>query len=151
MAMLTRTPLHDELDRLTDRELPQLLTQLAEVEGDAADLADRAVLEHEIEQVNARMERLRARIEHRGHPQPVAMAFDGTVSSGCIVTLDFGDGNGALERYQLGPYADPTAAVPVLTPSSPLSKALIGAQAGAAVSYRTPSGQQRVVVVDVSG
>jgi transcription elongation factor GreA len=149
MAMLTRTPLHDELDRLTDRELPQLLSQLAEVDGDAADLADRGVLEHEIEQVNARMERLRVRIEHGGHPQPVAGASDGTVVSGCIVTLDFGDGD--LERYRLGNYADPTAAVPVLTPSSPLSKALIGAQTGAAISYRTPSGQQRVVVVDVSG
>jgi transcription elongation factor GreA len=60
----------------------------------------------------------------------------GRVSVGSVVDLDFGDGT---ETFVVSA-ADPQRAV--ITPGSPLGKALIGATVGARISYQVRPGQK---------
>ena len=69
------------------------------------------------------------------------------VSVGDIVTLDLGDGP---EIFLLGSVDEATDTFDVITPSSPLGKALVGARAGSSVSYRTRPGRKlsaRIIAV----
>ncbi len=63
---------------------------------------------------------------------------EGGVSVGDIVTLDLGDGP---ETFLLGSVDEATDSFDVITPSSPLGKALLGARVGSSVSYRTRPGR----------
>ncbi len=58
------------------------------------------------------------------------------VEVGDIVTVDLGDGP---EDYLLGSVEQAGDAMDVITPGSPLGRALVGAQVGATVEYRTAS------------
>ena len=57
---------------------------------------------------------------------------NGTVSIGDVVTVDFGDGP---ETYLLGSVEAAHDGLDVITPGSPLGRALQGASAGTTVSY----------------
>jgi transcription elongation factor GreA len=59
---------------------------------------------------------------------------DDAVALGDVVTLDFGDGP---ETFLLGSMDEAAEGVDVITPSSPLGQALLGARVGATVSYTT--------------
>ena len=146
MAPDTRARLNLQLAQLNDVERPALLAQLGRVEGDAADVADRVAVELELVQLSARIGRLVERLE--ADPQTAEPVAKGLVTAGRIVTLDFGDG--AHEQYLVGDYLDPTAAIPTLTSKSPLGAALLGAEAGATVTYRLPSGTKTVKVIAVA-
>jgi len=61
------------------------------------------------------------------------------VSVGDVVTLDLGDGP---ETFLLGSVDEATDSFDVITPSSPLGKALLGACPGSSVSYRTRPGRK---------
>jgi transcription elongation factor GreA len=72
----------------------------------------------------------------------------GTVGVGSVVGLDFGDGT---ETFLLSPVdaIDPEQAV--VTPDSPLGRALLGAAVGAQISYEPRPGRQvRVTVTEVA-
>ena len=146
MAPDTRARLNLQLVQLNDIERPALLAQLGRVKGDAADVADRVAVELELVQLSARIGRLVERLE--ADPQDAVLVAQGLVTAGRLVTLDFGDG--AHEQYLVGDYLDPTAAIPTLTSKSPLGAALLGAEAGASVTYRTHNGPQSVTVVAVT-
>jgi transcription elongation factor GreA len=57
---------------------------------------------------------------------------DGTVAVGSVVTVDFGDGR---EKYLFGSVDYAGAGLDVITPGSPLGRALLGAKTGSAISY----------------
>src|SRR5690242_9665588 len=61
------------------------------------------------------------------------------VSVGDIVTIGLGDGP---ETFLLGSVDEATDSFDVITPSSPLGKALLGARPGSSVSYRTRPGRK---------
>ena len=63
---------------------------------------------------------------------------EGGVSVGDVVTLDLGDGP---ETFLLGSVDEATDSFDVITPSSPLGKALLGARVGSSVAYRTRPGR----------
>jgi transcription elongation factor GreA len=63
---------------------------------------------------------------------------EGGVAVGDVVTLDLGDGP---EVFLLGSVDEATDSFDVITPSSPLGKALLGARVGSSVSYRTRLGR----------
>jgi len=60
------------------------------------------------------------------------------VSVGDMLTLDLGDGP---ETFLLGSVDEATDSFDVITPNSPLGKALLGARVGSSVSYRTRPGR----------
>jgi transcription elongation factor GreA len=69
------------------------------------------------------------------------------VSVGDMLTLDLGDGP---ETFLLGSVDEATDSFDVITPNSPLGKALVGARVGSSVSYRTRPGRKlsaRIIAV----
>ena len=61
-----------------------------------------------------------------------------------------GDSDDAAERYLIGHMEEQTgdSSVSVMSPSSPLGAALIGAKKGTTVSYKAPNGMLKVRVID---
>jgi transcription elongation factor GreA len=72
----------------------------------------------------------------------------GRVSIGSLVGLDFGDGP---ERFLVASanHGDPD--LPVVTPGSPLGRALIGAEVGARLTYQPGPGRRAEVTVTEVG
>jgi transcription elongation factor GreA len=69
------------------------------------------------------------------------------VSVGDMLTLDLGDGP---ETFLLGSVDQATDSFDVITPNSPLGKALLGSRVGSSVSYRTRPGRKlsaRIIAV----
>jgi transcription elongation factor GreA len=77
-------------------------------------------------------------------------ANDGSVSAGSIVTLRYdGDDEDDVQRYFVGSIEERRGDMPVVSPSAPLGKALLGKRAGDSVEYEAPGGSLKVTVVDV--
>ncbi len=75
---------------------------------------------------------------------------DGTVANGSIVTLRYeGDDEDETERYLIGSIEERHDDLNVVSPTSPLGVALLGAAVGDVVGYAAPNGELRVEVVAV--
>ena len=70
------------------------------------------------------------------------------VSAGCVVTIRY-DGDDDVEKYLIGSIEERREGVTVMSPGSPLGKALLGASKGDTVSYEAPGGMLQVTVVDI--
>jgi transcription elongation factor GreA len=104
--------------------------------GDVADRATNvdahvrlAVLEERIAAVE---------LELQSSRRHTVRSSDGTVAEGDIVTLDLGDGP---ETFLFGPTERATDELAVVTPGSPLGRALRGAAVGARVTYTPRPGR----------
>lgn len=76
-----------------------------------------------------------------------------TVSVGTIVTLLYdGDAEDAAERFLVGHLEEipPADDITVVSPTSPLGSALLGASPGQTVSYAAPNGNLTVKLLGVS-
>ena len=82
----------------------------------------------------------------------VEVVDDGSVVIGCTVTVLYkGDAPNQAERYLIGHMEEQPkdASVSVMSPTSPLGAALLGAKAGTSVTYDAPNGTLTVSVVHV--
>jgi transcription elongation factor GreA len=143
------TPANDlilraELADLLEVQLPALLATRGPVEGDAADVAGKAALEMEIEQLELRIARLTERLESPAPTDGDAPA--GVVTLGRSVTVDFGTGP---ETYRVDQYPDLRSTVASVTVTSPLGAALLGARSGDTVTYSSPAGPQTLTVLSI--
>jgi transcription elongation factor GreA len=68
------------------------------------------------------------------------------VRSGCIVTLTY-EGDDEEERYLIGLIEEQRDGLDVISPSSPLGTALIGAKLGETVAFAAPTGAELRVTV----
>ena len=95
------------------------------------------------------------RILHRSRIVTDAVIIDagadgGGVALGSIVTVLY-DGDDEPERLLLGSVEERADGVMIVSPGSPMGKALLGAGAGDQVEFETPAGTiETVTVVDVS-
>ena len=71
------------------------------------------------------------------------------VSAGSIVAIRYA-GDDDVERYLIGSIEERHDDLDVISPTSPLGGALIGATAGAIVSYDAPGGTLEVEVIEIS-
>lgn len=102
---------------------------------DAA-LSERAMLEARLSQIRTTLSSAVVRSS--------SATLAGMAGVGNVVTVEFEDGS--TDTFL---FADPSNKVPgyvVLSPHSPLGKALLGAAVGTKVSYETPAGTQTVVL-----
>lgn len=76
----------------------------------------------------------------------VEVVSDGRVSLGIVVELRY-EGDDDTEKYLVGSIEERQDGVEVLSPGSPLGKALIGASAGDTVSFDSPTGATLAVEV----
>jgi len=70
------------------------------------------------------------------------------VSVGDVVTLDLGDGD---ETYMVGPVEQAFAGADIVTPLSPLGRAIVGARVGETVSYQPRPGVTMSVTIRSAG
>jgi transcription elongation factor GreA len=97
---------------------------------------------------------MEGRIRHLQHilenAEIVGPPEEGVVGPGSIVTVVYeGDDESAAERYLLGHIEEQSGDLDVVSPTSPLGEALIGARSGDWVRYEAPNGELRVRVLNV--
>lgn len=137
-----RSQLERQLIELQTVERPRVLAAMASMEGkDPADQADRMTFELHLAQVDARVQRLTDLLADED-----ATGTTGAPHDDAQLVLDFGSGP---ETYRLGALAIHDG-LDVITPDSPLGRALAGAVAGQRVTWATPRGESSVSVVSVS-
>lgn len=113
--------------------------------GDAADRASNIEAIIRLEEVDARISALR---EQLSAPAAAPAASD-TVQVGSRVRVRFG-AEAEAESFLIGVLEESGGAVEVITPSSPLGRALLGARGGDEVAYRAASGASlTATLVDV--
>jgi transcription elongation factor GreA len=81
-----------------------------------------------------------------------SQAGDGTVAAGSVVTLRYdGDGDGEDETtdFFVGSIEERQGDLTVVSPGSPLGRALLGHSAGEAVEYAAPGGTLKVEIVRI--
>jgi transcription elongation factor GreA len=75
---------------------------------------------------------------------------NGEVTTGVVVGLRY-VGDDDVERYLIGSIEERQEGVSVVSPDSPLGRALMGHRQGDRVSYDAPSGSLEVEIVSVGG
>lgn len=137
-----------------ESELTDLVTERAirasepiDLRGDAADLAEFAARDMVVEQLDERIASIRGLLAEAAVPAP-RPASDGAVVEGTVVALRFGRSR-RTETFLVGHRLEAADDVEVITPTSPLGRALLGARAGDKVSYGAPLGNVDVTLVDV--
>jgi transcription elongation factor GreA len=100
--------------------------------GDAADRATNVEATIRVQLLDERIAALQTEIDESGRREHT----DGVVSVGDVVTLDLGDGP---EDYLVGS-VEAAAGADVVTPSSPLGRAIVGASVGDTVTYKPRRG-----------
>lgn len=122
---------------ILSRRLADLRAERAEAQaeslvvatGDAVDRAVNVEASIRLQLLDERIAALMTEIEELGRREHT----DGVVSVGDLVTLDLGDGP---ETYLLGSVESVgVAGVDVVTPASPLGRAILGAAVGDTVTY----------------
>lgn len=144
----------DAFDRLT-AELEDLRTrgriemadriERAREHGDLKENAEYHAAKEEKSKMEARIAQLFGLLE-----DVVIVESGGSdeVRTGSVVTLRYdGDDEDDVERYLVGSIEEASADMHVVSPSSPLGSALMGAKPGDTVTYDAPHGSLTVVVV----
>ena len=93
----------------------------------------------------AEIRNLRAMLENA---EIIETADDGVAAPGMLVTIRY-EGDDQAETYLLGRREERSDEHDVLTPDSPLGRALIGRSAGEVIEAEVPAGKLRVEVVEV--
>jgi transcription elongation factor GreA len=101
--------------------------------GDAADRATNVEATIRVQLLDERIALIEKEIEESGRRQHT----DGVVSVGDLVTLELGDGP---EQYLIGSVETVADGVDVVTPSSPLGRAIVGTSVGDTVTYKPRRG-----------
>jgi len=81
-----------------------------------------------------------------------SQAGDGTVAAGSVVTLRYdGDREDETTDFFVGSIEERQGDLTVVSPGSPLGRALIGHSAGETVEYAAPGGTLKVEIVRIGG
>jgi transcription elongation factor GreA len=117
--------------------------------GDLKENGDYHAAKDDQGHMEARIRQIEAILEDH---ELVETVNDGKVAVGCTVTILYeGDSPDQAERYLIGHLeekpSDPS--VSVMSPTSPLGAALLGATEGDTVKYKAPNGTLAVRVVHV--
>ena len=114
--------------------------------GDLKENGDYHAAKEEQGKTEARIRDLEAMIERAEIVE--GGSDDGTVAAGSVVTIRY-EGDDDTETYLLGSIEEKRRRLEVMSPGSPIGKALIGGQAGDVVEAETPGGRLRVEIVKV--
>jgi transcription elongation factor GreA len=115
--------------------------------GDLSENGDYHAAKDSQGKMEARIRQLQAMLKN----VEVMDAKDGaqlTVSPGTVVTIRY-EGDDDTERFFVGSIEERDEGVDVVSPGSPLGKALLGRSKGETVEYEAPGGILRVEIVAV--
>lgn len=116
--------------------------------GDLSENGDYHAAKDSQGKMEARIRQLQATLEDAQIIDSATTEATDEVATGTLVSLRY-VGDDDVDRYLLGSIEERREGVLVISPASPLGQALMGAKAGARVSYEAPSGMLEVDVVSV--
>jgi len=113
--------------------------------GDLKENGDYHAAKDEHGQMEARIRQLESIIEN---VEIVEVSQDGAVGIGMIVSIVYdGDDDSMAETFLIGHIEEQSDAT-IMSPTSPLGSALLGAKAGDIVTYQAPNGKMKVKVLE---
>ena len=137
-----------EFDDLTTRgrtEIARTIERAREL-GDLSENGDYHAAKDDQGKMEARIRQLNALL-HRAVIVDHADQGD-EVTTGSIVAIRY-EGDDEVERYLVGSIEERRDDLAVISPGSPLGRALLGHHAGESVEYSAPSGTLKVDIVEV--
>jgi len=149
LTQSTYDRLQAELEDLTTRGRVEIARQIeaARALGDLSENGDYHAAKDFQGKMEARVRQLQATLKTAQIVDPAAGAQE-TVAAGTVVEIRY-DGDDDTERFFVGSIEERQQGVDVISPGSPLGKALIGRGPGDTVEYEAPGGILRVEIVAV--
>ena len=147
LSQATHDRLSAELEDLTTRgriDIAQKIQAAREL-GDLSENGDYHAAKDEQGKMEARIRHLETILEDAVIVEDVSTDV---VAAGSIVDIRY-DGDDDIERFLVGSIEERHEGVDVISPTSPLGQALIGASCGDRVDYEAPGGQLTVEVVAI--
>ena len=141
--------LQAELDDLTTRgrvEIATLIERAREL-GDLSENGDYHAAKDDQGKMEARIRQLQAMLKD-AEIVDASSSSAGAVAAGSVVTIRY-EGDDDTERYLIGSIEERRDDVSVISPGSPLGRALVGRNTGDVVEYEAPGGTLKVEVVAV--
>ena len=121
--------------------------EIAREMGDLKENGDYHAAKEEQGKTEARIGHISALLENSVIIEP----GDGTsVRVGSVVSINY-EGDDDIEQYLIGRIEEEREGIEVVSPTSPLGAALLGATAGDTVGFAAPSGELRVTVRTITG
>ncbi len=141
--------LHAELDDLRTRGRIEIARAIeaARALGDLSENGDYHAAKDAQGKMEARVRQLEAMLEG-AEVLDGSVGSDGEVTTGVVVSLRY-VGDEDIERYLIGSIEERQPGVAVVSPNSPLGRALMGRREGDRVAYEAPSGSLEVEIVAV--
>ena len=141
--------LRAEYEDLTTRwrvEIAQKIERAREL-GDLSENGDYQAAKEEQGMKEARIRQLQALLDSAVVAD--APTTGTTVANGSVVSLRY-EGDDEAERYLIGSIEERHDDLEVISPGSPLGRALVGRNTGETVEYEAPSGMLKVEIVEVA-
>jgi transcription elongation factor GreA len=136
---------HDDLTTRGRVEIARKIEAAREL-GDLAENGDYHAAKEEQGKMEARIRQIENMLENA---EIVDTANGDVVAHGSVVDIRY-EGDDSVERYLVGSIEERHDDLDVISPSSPLGEALLGAAPGDTVSFTAPHGSElRVEVVSV--
>ena len=147
----THERLQLELEDLSTRGRVEIANQIeaARALGDLSENADYHAAKDSQGKMEARIRQLQAMLASAvvvDHTLDLTNA--GVVRAGAVVELRY-DGEEETERYLVGSIEERPVDVTVLSPASPLGRALLGHAPGERIEYEAPNGRLAVEIVAI--
>ena len=141
--------LQEELAHLTGPANDEITAQIAAARalGDLSENGDYHAAREEKGKMVGRIQQIQALLEHAEVIVPGDSPAD-RAAVGSVVDLRF-EGDDEVEQYLVGTIEERPEDCDVLSPLSPLGRAVLGAQAGDVVRFISPTGKAEVKVVSV--
>ena len=141
--------LRAELEDLTTRGRVEIARAIeaARALGDLSENGDYHAAKDSQGKMEARIRQLQATLK-TAEVVDVKEGVQLSVSAGTVVTIRY-EGDEDTERFFVGSIEERGEGVDVVSPGSPLGKALIGRSKGESVEYEAPGGKLRVEIVAV--
>ena len=134
-----------ELSGPTKAKLTELVAK-ARALGDLSENADYHAAREELGKVNGRIMHLERLLEEA---EVVEASLSDRAEYGVVVSLSFA-GEDEAEEFLIGSIEERPDAHEVISPSSPLGQAVLGAKVGDVVRYEAPAGNVEVKLISVS-
>lgn len=143
---------YDKLrEELTELEGPARENIIAEIARARAhgDLSENAEYHSAKEQQGLQESRVRQLKSMLENAEVIEATDDGVVKPGMVVTIRH-EGDDEPETYLLGLREQKGGDYDILTPESPIGKALIGHSAGETITASLPAGERKIEIVEVN-
>ncbi len=117
----------------------------ARAHGDLSENAEYHAAREQQGQNEAKIRELRHKVDNA---EIIELSDDDVVTPGKLVTIKY-EGDDEAETYLLGDREEKGGDYDVLTPDSPLGRALIGRSGGESVVAEVPAGELKLAIVEV--